>query len=286
MNSSTTLTACAGLALASLLLTGCPGPKQASDAFDAAKARGELIVAMDAGYVPFEILEADGSFSGFDVDLINEVAKDMGVTVKIKNVAWNGIIGELNTGKADLIISGMSITPEREKAVAFSEPYFEVGQVVVKRKGDERIKSHEDLKGAGLTIAVQEGTTGEKTVRETFPKATLLRFPKADQACLAVVQEKADVVVFDRPFLKRYLAEQGKDTLEGIWKPFTKEPIGAAFRKTSPKLVKAFNETLARLRADGTYDRWVKDYFPEDGGASKLKPTPPPSATPAATPSK
>lgn len=271
------------LALAALLLlTGCPAPKkQASDAFDAAKARGELIVAMDAGYVPFEVLEADGSFSGFDVDLINEVAKDMGVTVKIKNVAWNGIIGELNTGKADLIISGMSITDKRKEAVAFSEPYFNVGQVIVKRKGDERIKSADDLSGEGLTIAVQEGTTGEFAVRKKFPKAKLLRFPKADQACLAVVQEKADAVVFDHPFLQSYVAKQGKDTLEGVWTPFTEEPIGAAFRKTSPKLVKAFNETLARLKSEGTYATLVKKYFPDPEGG---EPAPAPSATPAATP--
>lgn len=266
---------------ATLLLTGCPAPKQASDAYDAAKARGELIVAMDAGYVPFEVLEADGSFSGFDVDLINEVAKDMGVKVKIKNVAWNGIIGELNTGKADLIISGMSITDERKQAVAFSEPYFDVGQVVVKRKGDERIKSAKDLEAEGLTIAVQEGTTGEFAVRKKFPKAKLLRFPKADQACLAVVQEKADAVVFDHPFLMSYVAKQGKDTLEGVWEPFTEEPIGAAFRKTSPKLVEAFDKTLARLKSDGTYAALVEKYFPKPAAE-----TPTPSATPAATPSK
>lgn len=272
---------------ATLLLTGCPAPKQASDAYDAAKARGELIVAMDAGYVPFEVLEADGSFSGFDVDLINEVAKDMGVKVKIKNVAWNGIIGELNTGKADLIISGMSITEKRAKAVAFSEPYFHVGQVVVSRIGDEKIQSAEDLAAEGVTIAVQEGTTGEFTVREKFPKAKLLRFPKADQACLAVVQKKADAVVFDHPFLKSYVAKQGKDTLKGNWVPFTEEPIGAAFRKTSPKLVDAFDATMARLKTDGTYAKLIKKYFPDDAPeGSTPKATATPSATPAATPSK
>jgi len=276
------------LAATLLFATGCPAPKPATDAFDDAKARGELIVAMDAGYVPFEILEADGSFSGFDVDLINEVAKDMGVKVKIKNVAWNGIIGELNTGKADLIISGMSITPERAKAVAFSEPYFMVGQVVVSRVGDENVMSADDLGAEGLTIAVQEGTTGEFAVREKFPKAKLLRFPKADQACLAVVQKKADAVVFDHPFLQSYVAKQGKGTLKGNWKPFTEEPIGAAFRKTSPKLADAFDATLERLRKDGTYDALVKKYFPGEvgGGADAPATTPAPSATPAATPSK
>ncbi|MBL4846424.1 MAG: basic amino acid ABC transporter substrate-binding protein [Planctomycetes bacterium] len=275
------LTLSLGPVLACLLLTGCPAPKPPTDALDDAKARGELIVAMDAGYVPFEVIEADGSFSGFDVDLINEFAKDLKLKVKIKNVTWNGIIGELNTGKADLIISGMSVTDERKKAVSFSDPYFEVGQVVVIRKDEDRIKSFMDLDSAELTIATQEGTTGEKAVRKKFPKAKLLRFPKADQACLAVVQKKADAVVFDRPFLRRYVEKQGKDTLKGLWAPFTEEPIGVAFRKTSPKLVAAFNVTLKRLRDDGTYAKLVAKYFPKRGAV------PAPSATPAAkTPAK
>ena len=280
MKRANLLTLSLGPLLATLLLTGCPAPKAPSDALDAAKVRGELIVAMDAGYVPFEVLEADGSFSGFDVDLIDEVAKDLKLKVKIKNVGWNGIIGELNTGKADLIISGMSITPERQKAVAFSDPYFDVGQVVVIRKDEARIKSFMDLDSAELTIATQEGTTGEAAVRKKFPKAKLLRFPKADQACLAVVQEKADAIVFDHPFLQSYVEKQGKETLKGLWAPFTEEPIGAAFRLTSPKLVAAFNATLKRLRADGTYDALVKKYFPRPGDAPVAAPAP--SATPAA----
>ncbi len=80
-----------------------------------------------------------------------------------------------------------------------------------------------------------------------------------------------------------YVAKQGKDSLEGVWEPFTEEPIGAAFRKTSPKLVEAFNATLARLKADGTYAALVAKYFPEPG---KDPATPAPSATPAASPSK
>lgn len=258
---------------AALTLVGCPAPQAAQDALDLAKGRGKLIVAMDAGYVPFEVLETDGTYSGFDIDLINEVAKDLGLEVTLKNVAWNGIIGELNTGKADLIISGMSITDERKQAVLFSEPYYSTGQVVVKRKGDARITSHEDIGKLGLTVATQEATTGEQAVRETFPEAKfpqvkLLRFPKLDQACLAVIQEKADVVVFDEIGLQGYIAKQGADSLEGIWAPFTEEPIGAAFRKTSPKLAAAFNQTLARMKQDGSYAALVAKYFPKAGQAA------------------
>lgn len=269
------------------VLSGCPAPQGPVDALDLAKARGELIVAMDAGYVPFEVLEPDGSYSGFDIDLINEVAKDLGLKVTLKNVSWNGIIGELNTGKADLIISGMSITDERKKAVLFSEPYYSTGQVVVKRRGDARITSYEDIGRLGLVVATQEATTGEEAVRKTFPpekfpSVNLLRFPKLDQACLAVIQQKADVVVFDEIGLQGYIREQGADALEGIWEPFTEEPIGAAFRQTSPLLAAAFNKTLARMKQDGSYAALVKKYFTKPGEPTGDASETPAPSTPAA----
>ncbi|MGE0706390.1 MAG: substrate-binding periplasmic protein [Planctomycetota bacterium] len=241
--------------------TGAPPKVSGNDAFDLAKARGELIVATDAGYVPFEVMSPDGTFSGFDVDLLQEVAKDLGLKCTIRNVAWDGIIGELRTSKVDMIMSGMSITKERQEVVDFSEPYYQVGQVLVKRKGDERLKSIADLNKEGLIIGTQQNTTGEKAAREQCPKATFLTFPKLDQACLALQQSKADAVVFDLPGLHGYLRENPTAQLEGIWKPFTAEAIGAAFRKDSPKLRAAFDATLARLRKEGRYDALVKQHF-------------------------
>ena len=94
------------------------------------------------------------------------------------------------------------------------------------RPGDERIQSHQDLDDPQFTIAVQEGTTGEQAAQRLMPQAALLRFPKTDEACLAVIQEKADAVVFDHPYLVDYVLQQpGK--LEGIWTPFTEEQIAA-----------------------------------------------------------
>ena len=143
---------------------------------------------MNASYDPFVVMGDDGKPVGFDVDLANEVAKDLGLPLEIKNVKWDGIIGILRTGKADAIFSGMSVTAERSEVVLFSEPYFEVGQVVVKRKGDDRFKSHADLNDAAFTIAVEQATTGEQACKKSIPKATLLRFEKVTEACVAVRQ--------------------------------------------------------------------------------------------------
>lgn len=265
--------------LLALVLAGCPGGGPAAAPggdLAAIKARGALVVAMDVGYDPFETLQPDGSFAGFDVDVVAEVCKDLGVRPELRNVAWDGIIGELRTGKVDAVFSGMSITPERRQAVAFSAPYYEVGQVVVKKKGDGRIRGHLDLNAAGMRVATQQGTTGEQAIKDFMPKAQLLQFPKTDEACLALIQGKADAVVFDHPFLIKYVTRQ-TDQLEGLWEPFTKEQIAAAVRLESRDLLVAIDGTLARLRASGELARLEAKWFPARPGAE-----PPGTATPPA----
>ena len=274
------------LLLLALTLTACPGGGPPADAIDKVKARGKLIVAMDVGYDPFEVLDPDsGQPVGYDVDLVKAFAEDLGVEVEFKNVAWNSIVGVLQTGKADVIVSGMSVTPERQKTIDFSTPYYYVGQVVVKRKGDGRIQSLADLNHEGMIVAVQESTTGEQAVRKEAPKAELLRFAKTDMACMAVIQNKADAVVFDRPYLVKYVRDQRPDELEGIWEPFTAEAIAAAFRKDSGLLRKAFDETIARLDASGELDQMVAKHFGEDAVATqRAKRAEPPTQAPAETP--
>lgn len=262
------------LALLLLLLTGCPqggasAPARADD-LAALKARGKLVVAMDVGYDPFEVRDKDGKIVGFDCDLAAEIGKDLGVPVELLNVAWDGIIPHLTSSKVDLILSGMSITAERQKTVAFSDPYYEVGQVVVKKKGDGRIRSFKDLDQPDLRIATQMGTTGEKAIREFMPKAcppSPILFEKVDEACVALVQGKADAVVFDHPFLMRYMLQKSEG-LEGIWEPFTKEPIGAAARQTSVELVASINKTIERLRASGEMAKLEAKWFPARPGAA------------------
>jgi polar amino acid transport system substrate-binding protein len=256
------------LALAVLLaLTGCPGGNKpaARDALDDVKARGKLVVAMDVGYDPFEVLSPEGKPVGYDVDVVNEVAADLGVQVELQNTAWDGIIPTLQTGKVDAIFSGMSITEERRRAVAFSDPYYAVGQVVVKKKGDGRIKGFKDLDDAQMRVATQQGTTGEQAIVRFMPKAQLMQFAKTDEACVALSQGKCDAVVFDHPFLIKYVTLQSTD-LEGLWEPFTSEDIAAAVRMDSQKLLDAINRTIARLKQSGKLAELQAKWFPKKPG--------------------
>lgn len=258
----------AAIAAAALLLAGCPPAQQktaARDALDDVKARGRLVVAMDVGYDPFEVLSPEGKPVGYDVDLVNEVAADLGVQVELQNTAWDGIIPTLQTGKVDAIFSGMSITEERRRAVAFSDPYYSVGQVVVKKKGDARIKSHHDLDAPEMRVATQQGTTGEQAILRFMPKAQLMQFAKTDEACVALSQGKCDAVVFDHPFLIKYVTLQTTE-LEGLWEPFTSEDIAAAVRMDSQRLLDAINGTLARLKQSGKLAELQAKWFPKKPG--------------------
>lgn len=262
------LTRAAATALAALLLAGCPSAHSGAapvDALEAVKARGTLVVAMDVGYDPFEVLGEDGEPQGYDVDLIHEVARDLGVQVELQNTAWDGIIGALQTGKVDAIFSGMSITDDRRRAVAFSDPYYAVGQVVVKKKGDGRIKGFRDLDDPGMRIATQQGTTGEQAIGRFMPKAQLMKFAKTDEACLALSQGKCDAVVFDHPFLIKYVTQRSTE-LEGLWEPFTEEQIAAAVRVDSQRLLEAINATIARLRQSGELAAMQARWFPARPG--------------------
>ena len=250
-----------------LALVGCPPAGEGgNDALELAKRRGKLIVGLDAGYIPFESRTNDGGYEGYDVDLVQCLADELGLELEIKNVTWDGIIPALKTGKIDLICSGMSVTEDRKRAVAFSQPYFQVGQVVVKRKGDDRFKSWQDLNDAAVRIATQQGTTGEFATEREIPKAEIVRFDKVDEACLAVIQEKADAVIFDHPYLVKYVNDR-PDQLEGLWEPFTSEAIAVAIRKDSPQLLAAVDALLKSMETSGDLAALQAKWFPEPGAA-------------------
>lgn len=268
------LAACLGALL--LLTPGCPpaGGAGGQDALDAVLARKKLIVAMDPAYDPFEVRQPDGSIAGFDVDLVHEVAADLGVEVELKGVAWVSIVPELKSKNVDAIFSGMSVTDERKRTVAFSRPYFQVGQVVVKRKGDDRIKTWRDLNQKGMVVATQQGTTGEQAIKDFMPEAEILRFEQVDLGCVALTQKKCDAVVFDHPYLMKYVSTRTGE-LEGIWEPFTREPIAAAVRQDSPKLAEAIDRTLTRLEQSGKLKELTAKHFPFEAQLTQAAPSQP-----------
>ena len=169
--------------------------------------RGELRVGFEAGYLPFEMADKKGNFIGFDIDVAKEMAKAMGVKFMPVNTAWDGIIPALITKKFDIIISGMTITQERNLKVNFADPYIIVGQtILLNKKHAGKVKSYKDLNNAQYTVTSKLGTTGEQAIKRMIPKANYKSFEVESEAALEVLTGKADATVYDLPFCATFMA--------------------------------------------------------------------------------
>jgi polar amino acid transport system substrate-binding protein len=231
-------------------------------------ARGELRVGFDSGYMPFEMTDKNGAYIGFDMDLGRELAKAMGVKFVPVNTDFDGMIPALLTGKIDVILSAMTITPERNLKIGFSDPYIVVGQsILLNKKHEGKITSWEQLNDPKYSIVSRLGTTGAEAAKRYLPKAGLKTFEKEADGALEVANDRADAWVYDMPFNVVFYAEQGKGKVIHLDQPFTFEPVGIGILQGDPDFLNFLNNFLRQLKADGRYDRlydkWIKstDWF-------------------------
>jgi len=225
--------------------------------------RGALWVGFDAGYMPFEMTDQKGRYVGFDIDMAKEMAKAMGVKFVPINTAWDDIIPSLTTGKFDIIISGMTITQERNLKINFADPYIIVGQtILINKKHAGKIKSYKDLNDSRYIVTSQSSTTGETAVKILIPKCIYKSFKTENEAASEVLNGKADAFVYDLPFCAVIMAMQGKGKLFFLDTPFTYEPLAWAVRKTDPDFLNWLNNFLRQIKNDGRYDKiynkWIK----------------------------
>jgi len=225
--------------------------------------RGALWVGFDAGYMPFEMTNQKGRYVGFDIDMAKEMAKAMGVKFVPINTAWDDIIPSLTTGKFDIIISGMTITQERNLKINFTDPYIIAGQtILINKKHAGKIKSYKDLNDSRYIVTSQSSTTGETAVKILIPKCIYKSFKTENEAASEVLNGKADAFVYDLPFCAVIMAMQGKGKLFFLDTPFTYEPLAWAVRKTDPDFLNWLNNFLRQIKNDGRYDKiynkWIK----------------------------
>jgi len=225
--------------------------------------KGELWVGFDSGYMPFEMTSQKGRYVGFDMDIAKAMAKAMGVKFVPINTAWDDIIPALTTGKFDIIISGMTVTQERNLKINFADPYIIVGQtILINKKHEEKIKSYKDLNAPKYIVTSQSSTTGEAAAKTLIPQSTYKSFKTENEAVLEVINGNADAFVYDLPFCVVVMVMQGKDKLVFLDKPFTYEPLAWAVRKGDPDFLNWLNNFLNQIKNDGRYDRiynkWIK----------------------------
>jgi glutamine transport system substrate-binding protein len=241
------------------LVSGCGSDKKA------AEPQKTLKVGTEPTFAPFEFQkEGSKDFDGFDMDLIRAIGKKLNMKVEIQNMGFDALIPALNAGNIDASIAGMSITPERQKAIDFSTPYYKSGLVVVVNKDNNAVKSINDLNGK--KIAVQIGTTGADKAGKV-PGAKVTAFNTNAEVFLELKNKGADAVIIDSPVAAYYLVQGGKDSAKIVGDVMEAESYGIAFKKGS-KLTADVNKALAEMQKDGEYDKLYQKWF---GNAAKAK---------------
>ncbi|OIQ92752.1 glutamine-binding periplasmic protein precursor [mine drainage metagenome] len=241
-----TLIACA--ALVGLALSPAPS-------FAAGKV---LTVGTDTSFMPFEF-EKGGIYVGFDIDLWTAAAKIMGVKFTLQPMDFNGLIPALQTHTLDAALAGMTIKPERQKVVDFSDPYYESGLSLLVRADNKTITSLADL--AGKHVATKQATSSVDYLRTHVKGVDVSSFPNIDNAFLELQTGRADAVLFDTPVVSYYATTAGKGTTRVLNPPVSSgEFYGFAFPKGSP-IVAKFNKALKTMKANGQYAALYKKWF-------------------------
>jgi len=237
--------------------------------------RGELRVALDPGYQPFEMTDKKGRLIGYDVDMAKKMAKEMGVKLKLIPTAWDGIIGGLLSDKYDIIMGGMTITQKRNLKVNFANSDITIGQTVMIRKElGKTITNAKQLDDAKYTIATKTGTTGEIAARKFFKKAKILTFDASSTAGAEVLAGHADAMIYDQPFIGIFVGDKGNGQLIHLDTPLTYEPLAWAVRKGDPDFLNWLNNFLRQIKGDKVenfYDKTYNKWFVKTDWLKRLK---------------
>ncbi len=217
-----------------------------------------ITVATDATWPPFEYVDAESkAIVGFDIDLMQAIAAAEGFEVRIVNVSWDALLAGVAQGEYDAAISVITITPERQRQMLFSAPYYNAGQVIVVRSDETALQAPSDL--AGRRAGAQLGTTGALEI-EKVPGALLKTYDTIDLAFLDLLNGQIDAVVVDNPLAQGYVARYaGKLRIVGA--PFTDEWYGIAVAPGRTELLERINRGLRQVQNSGQFaaieQRWL-----------------------------
>ena len=236
-----------------------------ADTLSEIQKRGSLRVGMEPGYMPFELTNKKGEIIGFDVDMAKRMAKAMGVELELVSTAWDGIIPALLTNKFDILMSGMTLTQERNMTVNFAEPYILIGQsILLKKELADAVESYKDLNDAKYTVGSKLGTTGEQATKRMIGKAKYISYETEQEGVMELVNGKIDAFIYDLPFNAIAVSQKGAGKIVHLDEPFTKEPLAWAIRKDDVNFLNWLNNFQKQLKYDGIYDKIYQKWFQDD----------------------
>ena len=263
-------------AVTALALTGCGSESDddtAAATSSGSSAEGEdfglmdpdkLTVGMNLQFEPQMYLDG-GEPAGYDVELLEMMAEDMGVELDIQNLDFNGLIPGLQSKKFDLVSVGLSDTPERRQAVDFTRGYVPYVQILGVPEGTTTEPTVEAYDAADKTITALQGSTGEKLAAETFPKAKQASFPDQNAALLEVATGRADGVVVENYLLAQFSkANPGRLVEAELPEPLALAYGSYAVQKGNDALVEHLDGWLCEKQEDGTLASTYEQVFEVD----------------------
>ena len=260
------LAACGALALAGCSSTSGTSTTSEDDAASGQESGTTLTVAMELAYPPFETRDDAGDPTGLSVSFMEAFADAYGYDLVIENTAFDGLIPALQTGKADCVMSSITITEAREEQVDFTEPYA-VAQLAILANAESGIESIDDLNQEGKVVAVKTGSTGDVYATNNLTNATIMRLSDESACVTEVVQGRADGFLYDQLTIYRNQAAN-PDTTTAVYIPFQDaEYWGIAVADGDDELREQLNEFIAQCKEDGTFERLTEEYLSEEHAA-------------------
>ena len=239
------------LLLCCITLLGC---SNSADTYPQIEQRGTLRIGLDPTYPPFENLD-DGGLSGIDVDLGNAIAAELGLTASFDYISYDGLYDALLTNRVDVLLSALIIDETRTKEYAYSEPYFNAGQVAVYRTGSA-IQTNSQLDGA--TVAVELGAEGH-VIATQLPNVTIQTYNTPDEALAALLNAPANdpphFLITDA--ISGQIAQSANPQLALLPEPLSVEPFAAVMRIEDETLQTKVNQALNSLQQSGTLDSLI-----------------------------
>ena len=230
-------------------------------ALDDIKSRGSVQIGLEGTYPPFNYVDDKGVLVGFEIDISNALADKLGVKAAFQPGKFDGLLAALDVKRIDMVVNQITITPEREQKYAFSEPYTVSGIQLIVRQGTTDITKPEDLKGKRVGAVL--GTTYEKWLREKVPGVDVRTYDDDATRNQDLLVGRIDAIPNDRLIVPNLLKQYG-GRLVASSETFAPQKQAIAMRKDAPDLVKAVNDALAALRADGTLKKISEKWFGAD----------------------
>lgn len=244
------------------LFAGLGSQAYAADDLQKIKDAGTIKVGLEGTYPPFNFQDESGKLAGFEVDLANALAKELGVKASFQPTKWDGILASLESGRIDVVINQVTISDERKKKYDFSTPYTVSGIQALTRKSDaDSVKNAADL--AGKKVGVGLGTNYEKWLKENVPQADIRTYDDDPTKFQDLNVGRIDVVLVDRLAAFEMVAKTG-ERMAVAGEAFSRQESGIALRKGNPELLAAINKAIEKLRSDGTLKQLSEKWFKAD----------------------